>query len=62
MKEGFSGVSCTLCRQPAGTASSGTRPRVSGVLALDTTAREARMVRPPRSRTPAAWWVVWGGG
>ena len=54
MNEGLSGVSCTLCRQLAGTASAGSRRSVSGELALETTARAARIVRPPRSRTPAA--------
>lgn len=52
MKEGFSGVSATLARQLSGTASLGSRRSVSGAEALETTACAARMVRPPRSRTP----------
>lgn len=56
MKEGLSGVLATLCRQASDTASGGSRRSVSGATALDTTARRARMVRPPRSRTP------WSGG
>lgn len=47
----------TDVRQAAGTASGGSRRIVSGDDALLTTAREARTVRPPRSRTP-----VWAGG
>lgn len=46
-------MSCTPCRQLAGTASGASRRSVSGELALLTTARLAWMVRPPRSRTPA---------
>jgi hypothetical protein len=53
MNDGFSGASSTLRRQADGTASDGRRRSMSGALALETTARAARTVRPPRSRTPA---------
>lgn len=52
MKEGLRGVAATLARQLSGTASRGSRRSVSGAVALETTACEARIVRPPRSRTP----------
>lgn len=52
MKEGLRGVACTDARQAGGTAPGGSRRSVSGDDALLTTARAARTVRPPRSRTP----------
>ena len=52
MNDGLSGVAATLARQLSGTASRGSRRSVSGAEALETTACVARMVCPPRSRTP----------